>query len=150
MSNYILHLIQSFSTLNTQDMKFNSQKLSLTPVSFFSSNVRAKVLGTLCKTGMMSPLLSLPAFAFFLMMLSHTGDKLYLPPSLLKLQFRALIYIASFIPLSNHLSSVVSISVFSYSYDKLFDLMCIIVAQCVYFFIWCILLLVHNILKNDI
>ena len=51
-------------------------------------------------------LLGLSAFTFFLMMLSHTGGKLYLPPSLLRLGLRALIYMASFTPLSNHLGSV--------------------------------------------
>ena len=37
------------STLNTQDMKLNSQKLSLTPVSFFSSDFPVMLLGTLCE-----------------------------------------------------------------------------------------------------
>ena len=46
-------------------------------------------------------------------MLSHTGGRLYLPPSLLRLGLRALIYMASFTPLSKHLGSVVSTSVFS-------------------------------------
>ena len=50
-----------------------------------------------------------------LMMLSHTGDKLYLPPSLLRLGLRALMYMASFTPLSNHLGSVVNTSVLSNS-----------------------------------
>ena len=50
---------------------------------------------------------------FFLMMLSHTGGKLYLPPSLLRLGLRALMYMASFTPLSDHLGSVVNTSVFS-------------------------------------
>ena len=36
-----LVFIQSFFTLNTQDMKFTSQKLSLTRVSFFSSRIRS-------------------------------------------------------------------------------------------------------------
>ena len=104
------------STLITQDIKFNSQKLSLTPVSFFSCDVSAMSLGTLCETVMTRPppLLGLFAFTFFLMVLSHTGGRLYLPPSLLRLGFRALIYMASFTPLSNYLGSVVS-SVFSNS-----------------------------------
>ena len=42
------------------------------------------------------PLLGLSAFTFFLMMLSHTGGKLYLPPSLLRLGLRALMYMASY------------------------------------------------------
>ena len=61
------------------------------------------------------PLLGLSAFTFFLMMLSHTGGKLYLPLSLLRLGLRALMYMASFTPLSNHLGSVVNTSVFSNS-----------------------------------
>ena len=36
------------------------------------------------------PLLGLSAFTFFLMVLSHTGGKLYLPPSLMRLGLRAL------------------------------------------------------------
>ena len=60
------------------------------------------------------PLLGLSAFTLF-MMLSHTGGRLYLPPSLLRLGFSALMKMASFIPLSNHLGSVVRISVLSSS-----------------------------------
>ena len=47
--------------------------------------------------------------------MSHTGGKLYLPPSLLRLMLRALMYKASYTPLSNHLGSVVNTSVFSNS-----------------------------------
>ena len=61
------------------------------------------------------PLLGLSAFTLFFMMLSHTGGKLYLPPFLLRLRFRDLIKMASFTPLSNHLDSVVRISVLSNS-----------------------------------
>ena len=78
--------------------------------------------GTLYKTVMtraaptpLPPILGLSAFTFFLMMLSHIGGKLYLPPSLLRLGLRALMYMASFTPLSNHLGSVVNTSVFSNS-----------------------------------
>ena len=37
-------------TLNTQDLKFNSQKVLLTSISFFSSDVLAMLLGMLCET----------------------------------------------------------------------------------------------------
>ena len=57
------------------------------------------------------PTLGLSASTFFLMM-SHTGGKLYLPPSLLMLGLWALMYMASFTSLSNHLGSVVNTSVF--------------------------------------
>ena len=46
-----------------------------------------------------------PPFTFFLMMLSHIP-----PPSLLRLGLRALMYMASFTHLSNHLGSVVNTS----------------------------------------
>ena len=100
-------LIQSFFTIKTQDTKFNSQKLSLTPVSFFSSYVLPMLLGTLCETVMTRlpiPLLGLSGFTF-LVMLSHSSGKLYLPPSLLRLGFRALMYMTSFTPLWNHADS---------------------------------------------
>ena len=47
-----------------------------------------------------TPLLSLSAFTPFFMMLSHrpTGGRLYLPPSLLRLGFRALMKMASLTP----------------------------------------------------
>ena len=51
------------------------------------------------------------------MMLSHTSGKLYRPPSLLRLGLRALMYMASFTPLSNHLGFVVNTSVFSNSME---------------------------------
>ena len=60
-------------------------------------------------------LLGLSAFTLFFMMLSHTGGRLYLPPSLLRLGFSALRQMASFTPLSNHLGSVVRILVLSSS-----------------------------------
>ena len=46
-------------------------------------------------------------------MLSHTGGKVYLPPCLLRRRLRSLMYMVSFNPLSNHLGSVDSTSVFS-------------------------------------
>ena len=60
-------------------------------------------------------LLGLSTFTLFFMMLSHTGGRLYLPRSLLRLLFSALMWMASFTPLSNHLGSVVRISVLSSS-----------------------------------
>ena len=42
-------------------------------------------------------------------MLFHTGDKLYLPPPILRLEFSTLMKMAFFTPLSNHLDSAVSI-----------------------------------------
>ena len=51
-------------SLSTQDVKFKSQKFSLTPVSYYSSDIPVMLLGTL------------------MMMLYHTGGILYLPPSL--------------------------------------------------------------------
>ena len=71
-----------------------------------------------------SLLFGLSAFTFFLMMLSHTGVKLNLPPSLLRLGLRALMYMASFTPLSNHLGSVVNTSVFSNCMDGWMDERC--------------------------
>ena len=59
------------------------------------------------------PFLGLSAFTVFFMMLSHTGDRLYLPPSLLRLGFSALMKMASFTPLSNHLGSVVRIPLYA-------------------------------------
>ena len=58
-----------------------------------------------------NPLLSLSACTLFLMILSHTGCKLYPPPSLFRLGFTALVYMASFTPFANYLDSVVKISV---------------------------------------
>ena len=73
------------------------------------------LLGTLCETMLTRPPASSGStFMLFLMMLSHTSGKWYLPPSLLRLGFRTLMYIASSTPLSNHLESV-SISLLSSS-----------------------------------
>ena len=90
--------------------------LSLTPVSFISLASR-RYHGDVERDGgneppPLPPLLGLSALVF-LMILSHTGGKLYLPPSLLRLGFRALTKLAFFTPPSNHLESVVKISVFS-------------------------------------
>ena len=102
-------------TLNTHDVKVQPTKALLTPVSFFRSVIWEMLLETLCVTMITrpSPLLGLSAFTLFLMMLSHTGGKLHLPPSVLRFRFSSVMCKASFTPLSNHLDSVVSISVFS-------------------------------------
>ena len=68
-----------------------------------------------CDDDDQAPLLNLSAFALFLIMLSLTSGKLYRPRSLLRFGFRVLMYMAFFTTLSNHLDSVVSISVFSNS-----------------------------------
>ena len=81
-------------------------------------------------------LLSLFAFTLYLMMLSHTGGKLYFPPSLLRLGFRVLIYMASFTPLSNHLDSAIRISEALYvmgSWQGFFSFL----LWCFHWFLWC-------------
>ena len=60
------------------------------------------------------PPFGLFAFTLFLMMLSHTIGRWYLP-SLLRLGFRVVMRMVSFTTLSNHLDAVVKISMFSYS-----------------------------------
>ena len=91
------HLL-SFFSLHTQDAKVQLTMLSQTPVSFFSSVDLQMLLRT-------------SAFNLFFTMLSHTGGKLYLPPSLWRFGVSSLMYMASFTPLSNHLDSVTRISV---------------------------------------
>ena len=68
------------------------------------------LLGMLCETACVP-------YLFFLIDIVYTSGKLYLPQSLLRLGVRALIWTASFTPLSNRLGSVVSISVFSNSME---------------------------------
>ena len=119
----VLHYNTVPNTLNTQDIKFNSQKLSLTYVSFLSSDMLAMLLEMLMtrpppprRSVLLHFLLDFFNH-YFLLMLSHTGGKLYLPQSLLRLGLRAQIYMASFTLLSNHLGSVASPSVFSNSIE---------------------------------
>ena len=90
-----IRALSYFFILNTQGIKFNSQKLLLT---FFSSDILSMLMGTLRKMVMTSPHGPTPGLS----------GKLYLPPSPLKLGLIALMYMASFTPLSNYLGSVVS------------------------------------------
>ena len=85
--------IAQFIKLNYHRIKYQlTRKLSLTPVSFISLSSHHCHGDDVHDEGNdpTPPLLGLSALTCFSMM-SHTGGKLYLPPSLLRLWFRALI-----------------------------------------------------------
>ena len=83
--------LTTLTTLNYHRIKYQLiRKLSLTPVSFISLSSRRCHGDDVRDDGNeVSPnLLGLSAFTLFLMMLSHTGGKLCLSQSLLRLGFK--------------------------------------------------------------
>ena len=93
-------------TFNTQDRKVQLIKAFINICQLPQLRCPIDVVGDVVRDGDNKDpppppppaLFGLSAFTFLSIMLSHTGGKLYLPPSLLRLGLRALIYIASFTP----------------------------------------------------
>ena len=81
-------------TLNTKDNKVQLTRAFADVCQLHQLRHPGDVVGDVVRDGddEALPLLGLSAFTFLLMMLSHTGGKLYLPSSLLSIGLRALRY----------------------------------------------------------